>query len=489
MRQRRGFLHGWVLADVILGAIAGALLVIDLSILLASSFPTISTALAAMITGIATLALAGLTGVIIVFNAGVLAATRQAAEATQAEAEATKAEADATREAAIATREQVTELRISRQLEFRPFVVVSAMSEATRTVEQLAARDLTLRNVGRGPALNTFFVREERSGPGTRVLRSDPVNLSPGGSADVTAWEQDDPHPALFNRVDIPRELIFYQDQFANTHRLVPGFLDPAIWTREDDAGGLPAEPGWVRGVKEILFAIRPEPDPPPGPNFARAVSVTGQFGECQSTVALEAVPPSGVRPTDPMRDRTGRWMEMVKPGARLLTLDVLHWQLDVRGQLSGEKWEGRLEPGPTITIRQELDLNPRPEPPGGGQIEADLPLLSLVKWWREMLEGGIAALRDIGVTRFRPGLTLVSQGSWNRPRLVDVDFTGLPRPEARLVIPPHQIRNWSQVFISFEIGEFPTGVLEYAVRAILRIFGYQEVDKVIEALGINAKP
>ncbi len=425
MTKRRGVLRGWVLAVVILAAIAGVLLVIDVSIVLASLFPTISTALAAMITGIATLTLAGLTGVIIIFNAGVLTATREAAEATQAEAEATKAEADATHEAAVATREQVTELRISRQLEFRPFVVVSAMADATRTVDQYAVRDLTLRNVGRGPALNTFFVREERSGPGTRVLTSEPVNLSPGASADVTAWEQEDPHPALFDRVDIPRELIFYQDQFANMHRLVPSFLEPAIWTREDDEGGMSAEPGWVRGAKEILFAHRPEPDPPSGPYFMTAIAVSGQFGACQSTVALEAVPPSGVRPTDSMRDRTDRWMLTVKPGARLLTLDVLHWQLEMNGQLSGEKWEGRLEPGPTITVRQALELHPRPEPAGGGQIEADLPMLSLVNWWKQILEGGIPVLREIGVTRFRPGLALVTRGSWKQPRLVDVDFNG----------------------------------------------------------------
>src|SRR5260370_4985923 len=149
-RQRRGILRGWLLANVILAAVAGVLLVLDVSIFLAGTLPSISTALAALIAGIGTLALAALTGVIIVFNAGVLDATRQAAEAT-------RAEADATHEAAVATREQVTELRISRELEFRPLVVVSAIDHATRTDARYAVRNLTLRNVGRGPALNTFF--------------------------------------------------------------------------------------------------------------------------------------------------------------------------------------------------------------------------------------------------------------------------------------------------------------------------------------------
>jgi len=41
---------------------------------------------------------------------------------------------------------------------------------------------------------------------------------------------------------------------------------------------------------------------------------------------------------------------------------------------------------------------------------------------------------------------------------------------------------------VSFDIGEFPIGILDYAVRRILRIFGYQGVDDVIEALGIPVK-
>src|SRR5438132_3989935 len=105
-KGRRGLLRGWVLADVILGAAAGVLLLLDLSIFLAGTLPSISIPLAAMIAGIGTLALAALTGVIIVFNAGVLDATRQAAEATKAEADATHEEAVATREQAEATKEQ-----------------------------------------------------------------------------------------------------------------------------------------------------------------------------------------------------------------------------------------------------------------------------------------------------------------------------------------------------------------------------------------------
>ncbi len=55
-------------------------------------------------------------------------------------------------------------------------------------------------------------------------------------------------------------------------------------------------------------------------------------------------------------------------------------------------------------------------------------------------------------------------------------------------MVPAHQIQDWSQRFVSFDIGEFPMGILDYAVRRILRTFGYQEVDDVIEALGIPVK-
>lgn len=79
-----GLLRNWRLI-LILGAVAGVLAVIDLSIFLAAQLPGISASMAAILTGVATLVLAALTGVIIVVNAGVLDATREAAQATRAD--------------------------------------------------------------------------------------------------------------------------------------------------------------------------------------------------------------------------------------------------------------------------------------------------------------------------------------------------------------------------------------------------------------------
>jgi hypothetical protein len=159
-------------------------------------------------------------------------ATSDAARATKDEAEATQEEAKATLEQATATKEQariasdtLRELRQSRELEWRPILVSTGGLPGIALGK--AYRDVVLRNIGRGPALNALFLREEATVEGTRFLLGGPVSLGTGESADLHAIEQEKPpHPMLFHRTEMPRELLICQDQLGNTFRFVPGYPD-----------------------------------------------------------------------------------------------------------------------------------------------------------------------------------------------------------------------------------------------------------------------
>jgi hypothetical protein len=492
IRGRRRLLHGWVLADVMLGAVAGVLLVLDLSIFLAGTLPSISTALAAMIAGIATLALAALTGVIIVLNAGVLDATRQAAEATKAEADATLEEAKATREQADATREQaklaarsIRELQISRELDWRPFVV--RFEGSSHIVKGKFLRDVTIQNIGRGPAINCLYLRSEDSPDGSIFLRTDSLNLAPGPAVELSAEQVEEDHPKLFfDQAESPRELLVCHDQFGNFLCFLPGSAGPGVWREErDDRGVLiqgEEEPPWVTAMKEILWGghRRAEPEPEASYAYHQAISVSGAYSFCHSTVALEAVPATDLKPTDAMRDTVDGWVRQMQPSAQATSPEVARWQVPHPSKM-GDAWAAWLSAGPMIGVLQTQDLEVRPPVTGGNWLEADLKLASLIKWWDRTTREGMSVLVHLGVRRMRLGLTLVTSGSFQQTQLVDVDFAGLPRPQRWLQVPSHEIRNWA--YRSRPFSTFPAEDLDTAVRQILRIFGYREVDEVMEAL------
>jgi hypothetical protein len=490
--QRRGILRGWVLADVILGAFAGVLLLLDLSIFLAGTLPSISIPLAAMIAGIGTLALAALTGVIIVFNAGVLDATRQAAEATKAEADATHKEAVATREQAEATKEQskvanesLRELRYSRELEWRPILVKVAGKGGIGHGRSF--RDAEIRNIGRGPALNAIYLREEEGIGSPRFLMFGPRDIAAGQELNVRAEEQNEPpHPALFHRREIPRELLICQDQFGNSFRFVPGFPEPVVWTREDDEQGLPAEPGWIRGMKEILFARRPQVDEDPDSAYAftQATWTQGNFSYSHSTVAVEAVPPNDLTPDDTTRATIDSWMRSVNPQFVATSMAAARWEAGTLVN-ADVTWYGELSAGPTIVVRAPIDSEALPlvgdddfEQPRG-----NLLLPNLIALWKEILQKELEVAKQLGVPRVRFGLTMVPSGA---PRIVGVNFGDLPAPPVFAPAPAHEIRAWSYRSLSFEGNSWPAVELEAAIRQVLRIFGYVQVDELITAMALG---
>ena len=88
--------------------------------------------------------------------------------------------------------------------------------------------------------------------------------------------------------------------------------------------------------------------------------------------------------------------------------------------------------------------------------------------------------LAALGLRRTRLGLTLVTSGSYQQTQLVDVEFAGLPLLQRWLQVPSHQIRNWW--YGSRPFSDFPAEDLEAAVRQILRMFGYCEVEEVWDA-------
>jgi hypothetical protein len=487
----------WPLAIVVLGAAAGVLLILGLSMFLAAQFPGISTGLAAMITGVATLALAALTGVIIVVNAGVLDATRQAAEATKAEADATHEEAVATREQAEATKEQsrianesLRELRYSRELEWRPILV--KLSGKGGISHGRSFRDADIRNLGRGPAINALYLREEEGIGSSRFLRAGPQDIAAGEEPKVRAEEQNEPpHPLLFHRHEMPRELLICQDQFGNSFRFVPGFPEPAVWTREDDEKGMGAEPGWILGMKEILFARRPqsEEDPDSGGPFLQAIWTQGSFSYCHSTVALEAVPPSDIPPDDPTRATVDAWMRGIRPDFGATSMAAARWQT-VSGDEPETTWYGELHHGPTIVVRASLDFELRPGSAGGpGQLRADLRLPNLIALWKDLVQKELAVARQLAALRVRFGLTMVPLGGSDQARIVGLKFESLPTPPVFAPAPEHEIRPWSYRSRSFDSNTWPAAELGAAVRQVLRMFGYVEVDELINAMALSDPP
>jgi len=479
MGTQRGLLQGWRLASVILGAIAGVLAVVDLSIFLAAQLPGISGSVAAMLTGVATLALAALTGAIIVVNAGVLEATRKASEATREQASATKEQAK------LAAR-SIREIQIDRELDWRPFVVRTEGDG--RIVKGKLVRDITIQNIGRGPAINALYLRQEASPNGAVFLRTGILNLAVGLAVAVPAEQADEDHPKLFfGQTDSPRELLVCHDQFGNYLCFLPGSAGLGVWREERDERGIliqgEEEPPWVTAMKDILWGghTRAEIDLEPGYAFQRAVAVQGAYAFCHSTVALEAVPALDLEPTDEMRDTVEHWMLVMQPGAEATSPTVARWQVAHPSKM-GDAWAGWLSAGPMIGVLKVLDIETKPLG-SGGALGGDVPLSDLVKWWERVVREGMAVSINFGVRRWRLGLTLVTSASSQQTELVDVNFAGLPRPQRWLQVPTHEIPNWS--YRSRPFDAFPASDLDAAVREVLRMFGYREVDEVLEAINL----
>jgi hypothetical protein len=484
-KGRRGWLRGWVLADVILGAVAGVLLLLDLSIFLAGTLPSISTQLAAMIAGIGTLALAALTGVIIVFNAGVLDATRRAAEATEAEASATHDEAKATREQAIATQEQakatreqadqarksIVVLQRSQELEWRPYLVIIGGLAPLQKSAGRTFRQVTLQNIGRGPALNMFYVREEQSPEGILFLKTGPSSLSPGPPIVLDAERQvSQSHPALFEAWELPHELILCQDQFGNSFCFVQGSPAPRnVPAEEAELFPPDAQPGWFIAMAEMLSpdervsAFIPEPSP--GGNFLKEINIGSMYAQCQSTFAIEAVPPDDVTPPASVDDAVDRLMMELRPDATRRVKTPGHWQV---GQ---DVWAGWLWPGPTVVVRQALDLEDRTSTPKGGAVR----LRDLVEWWKRVAGDGARLLNQEGFRRARLGLTLNTYGTISMRNIVDISLAGLP-PLTRRITVEGYVPSWRHTSpLPIDPAAFPRGDLEAATRNLLEHFGYTD--------------
>jgi len=486
----------WLVAGVVVVA-AGILVAAGY---VASVLPNASVGIGTVLSGVATLILAGLTAIILIVNARVLKATKDAAEATRDAARATKGEAAATQEEAKATLEQATatkeqakiasetlrELRQSRELEWRPILVRTTLEHGV--FEGKIYRQVELQNIGRGPALNALFLREEAGSEGTRFVMGGPVSIGAAATAMIRAVEQDQlPHPALFHRDEMPRELLICHDQFGNTFRFVPGFPEPAIWTRDEDQQGVAAEPGWIKGQKEILYERppRPEPEPEPGYAFTEAVHVQGNASHCDSTVAVEAVPANDLRPLDAMRDLVKKWMMSVKPEARATSLEEARWTVASPDKY-GDSWAGWLRAGPMLGVAEVLTLQKRPPPPGvGGGFHADLPLAALVAFWKHVTSGALDTMIKLGVKRVRLGMTLRTWGTSDQTSLVGVDFEGLPVPPREVEVSPFG-RGASLTSAPLDVREFPGQFIQSAVREVLRMFGYRDVNQVIAVLELD---
>jgi hypothetical protein len=350
---------------------------------------------------------------------------------------------------------------------------------------------MAIANIGRGPAINALYLREERSNEESVFLRTGPLNIGQGQEIAVPAEQQDESHPNLFaGQTDFPKELVVCHDQFSNYLCFLPGSAGPWVWREERDERGLPIlgeqEPAWVTAVQQILWEGRPqpEPDPDPGYAFVRAISITGNPTYCETTVALEAAPASDVKPTDAMSDVVERWMLSLEPQAKRTSLDLMWWLVERPGRM-GPDFDGRLESGPLLSVRQVIQLQARPAPVQGGQPEADLPLLAVVTDWKRIVSEGLSVIAQLHARRVRLGLTLFTYGNWDQPRMLDVDFNGLPRPQRR-VVSTGLIGNLLYRSPVFDVATFPDHAIEAATRQLLRIFGYREVDDVIAALELR---
>lgn len=236
----------------------------------------------------------------------------------------------------------------------------------------------------------------------------------------------------------------------------------------------------WQAGVKA---------GPEPSQRFLNALGPQMPRAVCESTVILEAVPPSADLPADAMRDVFDGWLKSIEPGVHRESLDSDFWVWQPPDKTSAT-FIGRLFAGPFISVSRALDIVVRPPLSGAtAPPTANLCLAPLIDWWKKMIIEGTGVMNGFGITRLRLGLIVITFGSGNEPRLIDVDFSGLPKP-ARQVTPSGYIDNLTypkppSSSKPFFVPTFPVDDMDAATRQLLRQFGYREVDELMHDLAL----
>jgi hypothetical protein len=427
------------------------------------------------VTALATLVLATVGAVALITNVVLAWLTWRMARATSDEAEATKEQSK------IAAR-SLRQLQENQELDWRPFLV--SMDVGGRVTDRVI-RDMVISNIGRGPAINAYYLRFEKSGDDFVFLRTDAMNIGQGQQiTKIPAEQRDEQYPSLFrSQTDFPKEWIVCLDQFGNFLCFSPHSVGVGVYREERDERGAviqeEPEPPWVTVMKQLLWEQQPEPEPEPEPGYAfmRAISITGNPTYCETTIALEAVPANALPPTDAMADVVGPWLRRLDPEAKRDSLDLMWWLHQKPGTMVTD-FDGRLEAGPMISVRIPLGLQAT-KSATTGQSEANLPLLIVVMHWKRIISEGLPIMTQLGARRVRLGLTLFTHGNADQPHLVDVDFEGFQKPD-REVAPKGYIQNLLHQSRPFDVGTFPEQDIDDAVRQLLRLFGYREVNRVI---------
>jgi len=119
-------------------------------------------------------------------------------------------------------------------------------------------------------------------------------------------------------------------------------------------------------------------------------------------------VPANEDTPTDTMRDAFESWLKSHEPGVHRESLDADFWSYQPPGRMSAT-FEGKLLPGPFLSITKALDIVLKPPIAGAVAPQTgDLRLAPLIDWWKQIIAEGISVLSSFGVSRARLGLTVV---------------------------------------------------------------------------------
>ena len=211
-------------------------------------WPGQAAAIGTVLSALAALALAAITLAVVLLNRQLLKATAEAVKAATAEAAASSRQAEL-------TADSVREMRTSRHLEFRPFLIRQDLRDIRTSPAGLETRLYQMQNIGRGPALNCIFLREYQT-PGGRVYqRAGPVDLAPGADVRLPAEPVGSAAPqSLLHGGDHLDEVLLCQDQFNNVLRFSPGYATPKEWQYEVDEEGMEQNvPDWVDSYMAML--------------------------------------------------------------------------------------------------------------------------------------------------------------------------------------------------------------------------------------------
>jgi hypothetical protein len=359
--------------------------------------------------------------------------------------------------------------------------IVVRLETATHSVQGKIVRDMQFTNIGRGPALNCIYVREG-AGDKTEYVRTGLFNLAAGQQTSVPAEQNDLLVGPVFAATELPREALFCQDQFGNSFRFTPGRARPDLhrWS-ESDVGSM-AEPGWAHAFDEWLALPEPEPEPDAGPGFIQAIHIQGNYSKSHATVVWESVPATDLEPSDSDVDKIQEWLFSMESRAKRAGPELARWSYPAAGM--NEEWWARASAGPTVSI-SSVKILKSPRPDSGGSQIADLSLVDLVTFWQVVVNGACRVSQALHMNRMRLGLTVVMSGSHDQPRLHDVDFGTIPRPQQETE-PDYYVQHWSGRSTPFDVRDWPEEFLRESVRQVLRRFGYRQTDEVIAQLPLE---